>query len=232
VSAAADRYRALLGRLDRWFAERSAAHPGVVPCRAGCADCCHGPFDISVADAALLADAFARLAPEVRAEVRRRAGRLLARARRIEPGWQPPIAVAALADDEGDARRFDALCSALHDAPCPLLDDAGRCRVYADRPLVCRMIGLPMKTPRGRVIENACPIQGRFPGYAALPPQPFDLEPFEEEEAECLRDCSRSLFSEGGSLARFAEPAEDGAREAGFETFIAALLAILPEPPG
>lgn len=42
-------YAQLLARLDQWFAAGRAAG-GVVPCRGGCTACCHGPFDISVAD--------------------------------------------------------------------------------------------------------------------------------------------------------------------------------------
>lgn len=33
------------------------------------------------------------------------------------------------------------------DGPCVALDDAGRCGIYAFRPLVCRTQGLPMRVP-------------------------------------------------------------------------------------
>ena len=115
-----------------------------------------------------------------------RATKLLDRMRAIEPGWTAPYDVAAIGE-----RRFDRLTDALAEEPCPLLDDTGHCRIYADRPLVCRLIGLSMATPAGRVIENACPIQDRFPGYAELPPVPFALEAFEVEEMECLRAAAR-----------------------------------------
>lgn len=209
---AADRYRRLLKRLDAWFAAAVAANPGTIPCRAGCSACCHGPFDISVADAALVARGLEKLAPEARADVVRRARAILAKALAKEPGWPAPYDIAAIGGE-----RFDALSGALHAEPCPLLDDAGRCRIYEDRPLVCRLIGLSMRTPAGRVIENCCPIQSRFPAYAALPPQPFDLEGFEEEELDCLREAARELFS------------DEAARE--FETFIAAFIASRPEAP-
>lgn len=212
MSPAALRYRALLERLDRWFAEGSARHAGLVPCGPGCSACCHGPFDISVADAALLRAGLAKLDPAARAEVAERARALLAKALAIEPGWRPPHDLADLGES---GERFDRLCDALAAEPCPLLDDRGRCRVYADRPLVCRLIGLPMRTPAGRTIENACPIQHLYPAYAALPPEPFDLEPFEEEEIECLRAAAREMFGDEGRL--------------GFETFIAALAATAPE---
>jgi Fe-S-cluster containining protein len=201
-----EEYRALLGRLDRWFAEGRRAAPIAVPCQGGCTACCHGPFDISVADAELVGDAVRRLPGAERDSAVRRATILLERMRTLEPGWEPPYEVAAIGED-----RFDRLTDTLASEPCPLLDDAGRCRIYADRPLVCRLIGLGMVTPAGRVIENACPIQNRFPGYPELPPAPFDLEAFEEDELECLRAAAERRC---GDVERWE-----------FETTIAAVVA-------
>lgn len=203
---ASDRYRRLLERLDRWMDEVRERHPGVIPCRTGCSACCHGPFDITVADLELLREGVARLPAGERADVGRRAEALLARMVALEPGWSPPFDVATLGDD-----RFDRMADALTAEPCPVLGQDGGCRMYPDRPMVCRMIGLPLLSPAGRLIENACPIMDRFPGYAALPPQPFDLEGFEELELECLEGAARRLFG---------DPSH---RE--FETTIAAALA-------
>jgi Fe-S-cluster containining protein len=205
IEVTRETYRSLLHRLDEWFAGGRRASAGCVPCRGGCAACCHGPFDISVADAELVTDALGRLPPAERADVVGRAAALLDRMRAIEPAWSAPYEVAAIGET-----RFDRLSDELADQPCPLLDDAGRCRIYADRPLVCRIIGLGMATPGGRVIENACPIQDRFPGYAGLPPAPFALEAFEERELECLRGAAERRF---GDAERWA-----------FETTIAAAV--------
>jgi Fe-S-cluster containining protein len=186
-------YRDLLERLDEWFENgRRQAH-GLVPCRSGCSACCHGPFDVSVADVELLLEALRRLAPDDQGEVSRRARLLVDKMAALEPGWRAPHAVLELGD-----QRFDRLCEALADQPCPLLDDAGRCRIYADRPLVCRLIGLSMVTPAGRLIENACPIQHQFPGYADLSPVPFDLEELEVAELECLQGAARRLLGDSG----------------------------------
>jgi Fe-S-cluster containining protein len=184
-------YKELLERLDAWFAGGRQAAGGVVPCRGGCSACCHGPFDISVADAELIEEAVARLPEEERREVVRRGGALLGRMLALEPGWGPPYAVDALGEE-----RFDRLTEALAAEPCPLLDETGRCGIYADRPLVCRMIGLGMRTPAGRTIDNACPIQERFPGYASLPPAIFELEAFEEVELACLREAAARRFGD------------------------------------
>ncbi len=180
----------------------------MIPCAAGCSACCHGPFDISVADVALLRRGFLKLAPDVRARVLGRARALVEKARAIEPGWRAPFAVESIGDE-----RFDRVCDALAAEPCPLLDDAGRCRIYEDRPLVCRLIGLSMRTPKGRVIENCCPIMNQFPGYAALEPEEFDLEGFEEEERACLGEAARETFGDEAF--------------AGYDTFIAGAIVSL-----
>src|SRR5512141_1064986 len=117
-----DAYRHLLARLAAWFADARRDAPGVVPCREGCTACCHGPFDISVADAELLGEALDRMPPPERSRVTERARSLLARMRALEPDWPPPYAVDALGED-----RFDRLTEALAGEPCPLLDESGRC---------------------------------------------------------------------------------------------------------
>jgi Fe-S-cluster containining protein len=205
-----DTYRQLLTRLDAWFAAARRDAAGIVPCREGCTACCHGPFDISVADAELIGEALDGMPAADRARVTERARALLARMRALQPDWSPPYAVDALGED-----RFDRLTDALAAEACPLLDDTGRCGIYADRPLVCRMIGLGMRTPAGRTIENACPIQERFPGYASLAPAVFELEAFEEVELVCLGEAA---------ARRFGDP-----ERWGFETTIAA--AIVTHPP-
>jgi Fe-S-cluster containining protein len=204
-----DSYRQLLTRLDAWFAAARREAAGIVPCREGCTACCHGPFDISVADAELIGEALDRMPTAARAGVTERAQALLARMHALEPGWSSPYAVEALGEE-----RFDRLTEALADEP--LLDETGRCGIYADRPLVCRMIGHGMRTRAGRTIENACPIQERFPGYASLPPAMFELEAFEEVELACLRDAAARRFGDAGRW--------------GFETTIAAAILIRRHP--
>ncbi|HWA56286.1 MAG TPA: YkgJ family cysteine cluster protein [Gemmatimonadales bacterium] len=206
MDPAARAYRDTLERLDRWFADAVEQHPGVIPCRSGCSACCHGPFDVSAADTLLIREALAELPPAAREEVRAAAQRLLARIREQAPQWQAPWDLA----DLGDAR-FDGIAESLADVPCPLLDAEGRCRIYASRPLVCRLIGLPMMTAEGELLENACPIQEQFPDYALLDPQLFDLGALQEAEDRHNEAAAERLFGDKG--------------RAGFETTIAAIAA-------
>ncbi len=206
MQPAAQEWQRLISRFDRWFEATAGRYPGVIPCRAGCSACCHGPFDISAADVLLLKEGLATLPNPDRQQVAERGQQLLARMRAMAPDWGAPFDIQALGDDE-----FDILCEALATEPCPLLDAEGRCRVYAFRPLVCRMIGLPLLTAEGEVLENACPIQDQFPAYAALDPVPFDLGALEDGEGVCQEAASRVLFGEAGRSA--------------FETTIAAVVS-------
>lgn len=203
---AAESWRKTLERLDRWFTSVSERHPGVIPCRQGCSACCHGPFDISAADTLLLREGLATLSDVDRELVRARGRGLLERMRQFAPAWRPPWDLAQLGED-----RFDTITESLAAEPCPLLDEAGACRVYAYRPLVCRLMGLPMMTSGGFVLENACPIQEQFPGYAALDPQLFDLEALEEDETGSLAGAAMALF--------------DSPLNHGYETTIAAVAS-------
>jgi len=206
---AALRYREELQRLDLWFEDTARRYPGVIPCRAGCSACCYGPFDISAADTLLLREGLATLDPTVREQVRISAERLLARMRELAPDWASPWDLADLGEE-----RFDRLVESLSDVPCPLLDEHGACRLYAWRPLVCRLIGLPMMTAEGEILENACPIQEQFPDYALLDPQLFDLGSLQDAESRSNEDAALELF---------------GSRErAGFETTIAAVASAPP----
>ena len=60
----------------------------------------------------------------------------------------PPAARAAL------AARLDG---GRDDPRCPLLDDAGACRVYAARPMICRTHGLPIAL-EAPALRDVCPL--------------------------------------------------------------------------
>lgn len=201
-------YPALLARIDQWHHRVRVRFPGVVPCRAGCSACCHGPFDISVADALVVRDAVVALPARERNAVRQRALAQVTRLADAEPSFRFPWDVSRL-----EEARFDALVEAEADVPCPALGGSGECLIYLNRPMVCRLMGLGVEAVSGVVLENACPIQDEFPEYRALSPQQFDLEGWEREETAALRIAAERLFARGADI--------------GYETTIAgaALLA-------
>jgi Fe-S-cluster containining protein len=172
-------YRDLLSTIDAWFARGvAAAGPGVVPCARGCTACCHGPFDVSPADVALIAEGVAALPEPKRAAMRARAEAQLRRYAKALPSWPAPYEVDAL-----DEAAFDALTEKLADLPCPALAEDGACELHAHRPATCRLTGLALRSRAGDVLENFCPIQENFPSYASLRPTDFDLQAFESAAA-------------------------------------------------
>lgn len=205
-------YPELLGRLDTWQEDVRERFPQVVPCRSGCSACCHGPFDISAADTVVVLEGVAALPFPVRVAVELRARMQVGRMARSEPGFEFPWDVSRMEES-----RFDALVNAQAGEPCPALDSGGRCLIYERRPMICRMMGLGMRTASGAELPNGCPIRDDFPAYRDLPLQEFDLERWELEERPALEAAGKELFPETPSP--------------GFETTIAgAILLGAPEP--
>lgn len=121
----------LRARADASFAQVAAAHPEAVACTSGCDDCCHALFDLSLLEALSLAVAFLELPRAERREVRRRG----------EKAAQIFDKAAAQALAAPLEERMRLLSQAR--VPCPLLS-GGRCLLYRDRPLTCRLYGVPV----------------------------------------------------------------------------------------
>ncbi len=124
-----------------------------------------------------------------RDSVRTRAGNQLAAYATALPHWSAPHDVEAIDDDA-----FEQLCDRLAALPCPALDARGACAIYEHRPTTCRLMGRGWRTVGGEVLENACPIQDQFPGYAELRPAPLDLEQLEVALDACDADATSRGF--------------------------------------
>lgn len=181
-------YRQLLGEADRWFDQAAAALADHVQCRAGCSLCCHGLFDISVADAELVAQGFASADGARREALRLAATELLAEVGRLAPGWAPPWRLGDI-----DAARFEAIADALAERRCVALGPDGSCQIYDHRPLICRLHGLPMYDPQAqRECGGACSLNA-IPGEpAATACLHFPHERFERDEIAVLEAMTRN----------------------------------------
>ena len=195
------RYADLLATLDAWFSRgREAAGADVIPCRRACTACCHGVFDISPADAELVAAGVAALPEDQAAALRARAQQQSLRVGAALPEWGAPWDVDALPE-----ATFDALSEQLADAACPALAEDGGCTIYDSRPATCRMTGLSMDGGAVGRLDNECPIQADHPTYAALAPVPFDLMAFEEQAAghdETARSRGHCTTTVAGAIAK------------------------------
>lgn len=172
------RYRELLARADAWFDSAAAAHADEVRCALACTLCCHGLFDVSALDAALLEEGMRQAPPETREDLGRCAALALEAVREAAPEWDEPWAVDALGEE-----RFDELCERLALLRCPALDAEGSCRLYAHRPLICRLHGIPMYDPGARAwLGGECELNFAPDGRRADPSLWFDNRRFERDE--------------------------------------------------
>ena len=140
-----DDYRPLLAKVDAWYRSVKETHPDEVPCSKGCRDCCIGLFDVSLADRDLLREGLAAADPAVRKDIEARAGALMAKLRELAPGLGGTL-------DEWSPDDIDDLCDEAGDVECPVLGKDGECRLYAHRPLTCRMSGVPVVDLSGKAV--------------------------------------------------------------------------------
>jgi len=138
-------YKQLLGKIDAWYKSVKDAHPGKVPCTKGCRDCCIGLFDVSLADRDLLREGLGQADPEVRKDIEARATALVAKIRESAPDLGETL-------DGWSTEDIDDLCDAVGDVECPVLGREGECRLYAHRPLTCRMSGVPVVDLAGKTV--------------------------------------------------------------------------------
>lgn len=124
--------RELVQIVDAALAEAVRKGGAWVACKAGCHECCLGPFPITQLDARRLREGLSELTltDPLRAE------RVRERARKGAEKLGPAFALDESRDSEA---RFAALPD---DDPCPALDPgSGECDLYAARPLTCRTFG-------------------------------------------------------------------------------------------
>jgi Fe-S-cluster containining protein len=139
-------YREFLARVDAWYRSVQQAHPDKVPCTRGCRDCCLGLFDISIADRDLLREGLAAADPATRRDIEARAAKTMAELRE----WFPDLGESL---DGLSDREIDDITDALGTVECPVLGREGECRLYAHRPLICRLSGVPVVDVTGAVIH-------------------------------------------------------------------------------
>ena len=131
-------YETLTTRTDELFERVRAQFPAEVACTAGCSDCCHAMFDLSLVEAMALNRAFnARFGfGAARSAVLEAAGDADRAATRLKRHYFQRAKQGAT-DEE-----------ILHEAArdrlrCPLLGPDDRCVLYEQRPVTCRLYGVP-----------------------------------------------------------------------------------------
>jgi Fe-S-cluster containining protein len=136
--------------IDDWFRSIREKYADDMQCGKGCTACCHGLFDISLADAAEAAAAFQRLPASLQNEVSSRATAIQSLIREAAPNLPAPL---LLAEDDS---RIDAIVDAANSPACPFLGGAGECLIYDRRPMPCRLEGVPMVDTHDGLFGDWC----------------------------------------------------------------------------
>jgi len=142
-------YHELLQHIDRWFAQSIERYPELIACQSGCSSCCRSLFDISMLDAYFLKLGFDRLPGADREKVLAKCQARLAVMREQWPEFQHPFVLNERPEDD-----WVLLMPDEDETPCVLVDENGRCLVYDNRPMTCRLHGLPLIDSGGEVMHD------------------------------------------------------------------------------
>ena len=131
-------YQNLIKQADSLFAKVKGNFPSEVKCAQGCSDCCHAVFDLSLVEAMNLNRAFLDCfsygaARSTILDTAEQADRLAARYKRN---------FFNMSKQGKTNEDIFALASHIR-IRCPLLDSDQNCLLYAQRPITCRLYGVP-----------------------------------------------------------------------------------------
>lgn len=185
-----DRYESLLREVDGWFAACLSRHAGVIACHHGCSACCRGLFDITLLDALCLKRGFDRLQLPVQQDVQLKAVARIVELTEHWPAFERPWTLNHIPEET-----WDEMMPEEDETPCPLLSADGACLVYAQRPMTCRLNGIPLIDTNGEVLfDEWCTLN--FKGCDPL--ELKDLRhPFTElftQELLLFRELTRRIF--------------------------------------
>lgn len=133
-----ERYEALAKEADAIFEHVRAKYPAEVICREGCSSCCHALFDLSLIEALYLKNKFDAFPLEglQRFQVVDKAGEI---DRQIAKIKRKAFKESRNGKDNNEILQEMAALKVR----CPLLGADDRCVLYDNRPITCRLYGIP-----------------------------------------------------------------------------------------
>lgn len=131
-------YRQLVGRVDETFNKVAESHPEQVCCGLGCSDCCYALFDLSLVEAMHIKDHFDReFTGDARTAVIERANKADRTVHRIKRQAYKAVV------ENGEPEEKIIAEMAEQRVRCPMLNDQEQCLIYSQRPITCRLYGIP-----------------------------------------------------------------------------------------
>jgi Fe-S-cluster containining protein len=132
-----EKYEKLVTASDEAFNRVKNAHADCVACAAGCADCCHAVFDLTLIEALYISQRYhEKFQGAEKTDLEERANRADRQMTKIKR-WAHQELIAGKPEAEILAELARARVR------CPLLNTKELCDLYENRPLTCRFYGIP-----------------------------------------------------------------------------------------
>ncbi len=159
------RYLNEVRKADVLFKTIAEKYPLSVKCRIHCCDCCHAIFGVFPIEAAYIHHHLNKLDRKIRRDVQRRAEKseveMLKAADKLKEAFD-------------DNPKMQAYGLGKQRVKCPLLNEKEECVLYENRPVICRIYGVPFSLKHGdKEHSYACGLSG-FQAKVAYPTVKLD----------------------------------------------------------
>ena len=177
-------YETLAAQADTLFERVRDQFPAEVSCKAGCSDCCHAMFDLSLVEAMYINRKFGERFTfgAERSAILEAAGEADRKATRLKRHYYQRAKQGA--SDEEIMRE-----AGQDRIRCPLLGPDDTCLMYEFRPITCRLYGVPAAI-QGR--GHVCGKCGFTPGS---PYPTVQLDRIQDRLADMSRDIAAAVGS-------------------------------------
>lgn len=184
-------YSQLLSSVDAWFSSCIAGFNVRIACTSGCSACCRGLFDITLLDAWYLRIGFDQLDRDTRAAVVEKAQSRISSLTALKPRFSSPYILNAVPENEWAEMMPDDDYT-----PCVLLGANGQCLVYQNRPITCRLHGLPVIDTDGDVIDDTVCTRNSVSDPESLLQIRYDFKNLFADESTCFLLFTNILFKQ------------------------------------
>ena len=148
-------YEILAGAADRIFEKVTVEFPKEMSCKKGCSDCCHALFDVSLMEALYLNHHFnRRFIGREKAAVIEKANRADRTVYKIKRDARKRL-------EKGHTEEDLLVSLAAERVRCPLLNTQNQCDLYENRPITCRLYGVPTEIGG---LTHSCGLSGFIKG--------------------------------------------------------------------
>ena len=132
-----EKYKTIVIQADELFERVQKEHPECVTCKIKCADCCHALFDLTLIEAIYINYQFKKT---IKGKDKIR---LIEKANRADRKTHMAKRQAYKSKKAGKNETEILMDIAAERVRCPLLNDDEMCDLYEDRPITCRLYGIP-----------------------------------------------------------------------------------------